>query len=181
MDNIAEREIYLKPGAQVMLTTNLDVESGLTNGSRGVVMECGDNSITVKFKNGNIIPIIPYPYEHEDDDVIIVRHQFPLRLAWSYSIHKSQGATLDYAIIDLGTSLFCPALGYVALSRCRTLEGLFIVNIVPSKIKADPEALEFEEKLILDSITAKKIGDNPDIIKSPSEHKEGDEDCNQPI
>ena len=181
MDNIAEREIYLKPGAQVMLTTNLDVESGLTNGSRGVVMECGDNSITVKFKNGNIIPIIPYPYEHEDDDVIIVRHQFPLRLASSYSIHKSQGATLDYAIIDLGTSLFCPALGYVALSRCRTLEGLFIVNIVPSKIKADPEALEFEEKLILDSITAKKIGDNPDIIKSPSEHKEGDEDCNQPI
>jgi ATP-dependent exoDNAse (exonuclease V) alpha subunit len=157
LDTVAEREIYLKEKAQVMLTTNLDVESGLTNGSRGVVMSCEDNLIAVKFKNGETINITPYPYEHEDDEVIAVRHQFPLKLAWSYSIHKSQGATLDYAIIDLGTSLFCPALGYVALSRCRTLNGLYIVNIVPDKIKADPEALKFEEELIKTSVLGHKI------------------------
>ena len=157
LDTVAEKEIYLKEKAQVMLTINLDVELGLTNGSRGVVMSCEDNLVAVKFKNGETINITPYPYEHEDDDVIAVRHQFPLKLAWSYSIHKSQGATLDYAIIDLGTSLFCPALGYVALSRCRTLNGLYIVNIVPDKIKADPDALKFEEELIKTSILGNKI------------------------
>jgi ATP-dependent DNA helicase PIF1 len=157
LDTIAEREIFLKEKAQVMLTTNLDVESGLTNGSRGVVIKCEDNIVQVKFKNGDIINITPFPYEHEDDDVIAVRYQFPLKLAWSYSIHKSQGATLDYAIIDLGTTLFCPALGYVALSRCRTLNGLYIVNIVPDKIKADPDALKFEEDLIKSSVIAKSI------------------------
>lgn len=157
MDTIAEREIYLKEGAQVMLTTNLDIECGLTNGSRGVVIECGDSSVSVKFKNGNTFSITPFPYEHEDDEVVVIRHQFPLKLAWSYSIHKSQGATLDYAIIDLGTSLFCPALGYVALSRCRTLEGLFIVNIVPEKIRADLDALQFEEEIVNNSVTAKSI------------------------
>jgi ATP-dependent DNA helicase PIF1 len=157
LDNIADRNIYLKEGAQVMLTVNLDIELGLTNGSRGIVLACNDNSVTVKFMNDKTIDIIPYPYEYQDDNVLIIRQQFPLKLAWSYSIHKSQGATLDYAIIDLGTSLFCPALGYVALSRCRTLEGIYIVNIVPEFIKADPEALKFEQELIQNSIVANKI------------------------
>lgn len=148
MDTIVAREIMLKPGAQVMLTINMDVESGLVNGSRGVVESCEDDQIKVTFKCGKTIDMIPHPYEYEDDTVTCVRHQFPLILAYSITIHKCQGMTIDSAIIDLGTSLFCSALGYVALSRCRTLDGIYIVNLMPEKIVPNPEALEFDRQLV---------------------------------
>lgn len=147
MDNIVSREILLKPGAQVMLTVNLSVDDGLVNGSRGIIEECCDDQVKVKFKSGLVLDMKPNAYEYEDEIAICVRYQFPLILAWSATTHKIQGSTLDSVIIDLGTSLFCPALGYVALSRCRTLEGIYINNIIPDKIKADPIALEFDKTL----------------------------------
>ncbi len=157
MDSIVSPEVLLKEGAQVMLTVNLSVEDGLVNGSRGVVLACHDERVTVKFKCGLEQDIVPYNYEYEDEKVTVVRCQFPLILAYAVSIHKSQGCTLDYAIIDLGTSLFCPALGYVALSRCKTLEGIYIINIIPDKIKADPTALAFEKELVKMSTLARRI------------------------
>lgn len=157
MDGIAPAELIMKVGAQVMLTKNLDVDMGLVNGSRGVVQECCDERISVLFKNGMEIDIVPAAYEYEDDNVIAYRHQFPLILAYASSVHKQQGATLDYAIIDLGTSLFGPAMGYVALSRCKCMDGIFIVNLMPEKLRVDPEALEFENKIIKLSAKARLI------------------------
>jgi len=147
MDSIIPREIILKPGCQVMLTKNLSVEDGLVNGSRGVVDECTDTGVIVRFKCGIVCNISPEQYEYEDDNVNVIRHQFPLVLAWSMTIHKSQGSTLDYAIIDLGTSLFAENMGYVALSRCKTLDGIFIVNLIPERIRPNKESLEFEMSL----------------------------------
>jgi ATP-dependent DNA helicase PIF1 len=148
LDTIAPRQVFLKPNAQVMLTVNLSIEDGLVNGSRGIITECCDEIIKVQFKSGISIIISPHPYEFEDEVVKCVRYQFPLMLAWSITTHKCQGATLDSAIIDLGTSLFCASLGYVALSRCRTLDGIYIVNIIPDKIRANEEALEFDKNLV---------------------------------
>ncbi len=161
MDSIVSPEILLKCGAQVMLTKNLSVEEGLVNGARGVVLECHDERVVVKFKCGMVVDIVPHAYEFEDDKVTMIRSQFPLILAWSCTIHKAQGSTLDYAIIDLGTSLFCEALGYVALSRCKTLDGLFIINLMPKMIKASATALAFEKRIVAGSVMAPKLDINP--------------------
>lgn len=144
LEEIAPSEIYIKPSAQVILTKNLDVDCGLVNGARGIVVECAADYIRVKFLNNMVVNIAPIAYEYEDEVVRACRWQYPLILGWATSIHKQQGSTLDYAIIDLGTSIFAPGQAYVALSRCKTVQGLFIVNLIPEKLRANEQALKFE-------------------------------------
>lgn len=154
MNKNVPSEIALKKGAQVMLTWNLDVERGLCNGSRGVVLETLDDCALVRFKNGIEQVITPNVWSIETEDEVFNRAQIPLILAWSNTIHKSQSSTLDYIIIDLGTSIFSDNMAYVALSRCRSLDGVYIVNLMPEKIKCDPTALAFENELVeLERIT----------------------------
>jgi ATP-dependent DNA helicase PIF1 len=141
-------EVAMKKNAQVMLTWNLDVERGLCNGSRGVVLECLDDCVLVKFKNGVEQFINPNVWTMETEDEIFTRAQLPLILAWCNTIHRCQSATLDCIVIDLGTSIFSDNMAYVALSRCRSLDGIYLVNLIPEKIKCDPAALEFERELI---------------------------------
>ena len=74
--------------------------------------------------------------------------------------HNSQGATLDYAIMDLGSSIFSPGMAYVALSRVRTIEGLMLSGFLPSKIYSDKLAIEFENKLLECSLDEKETSDN---------------------
>lgn len=148
LDTVVDRQVFLKPGAQVMLTYNLAIDIGLVNGSRGVILSCESESVNVLFKNGVVTRIAYHLYEFEDGKVKMMRYQLPLILAWACSIHKTQGATLDYAIMDLGPSIFAPGMGYVALSRVRTIDGLLLSSFVPKKIIADPEALEFEREII---------------------------------
>jgi ATP-dependent DNA helicase PIF1 len=147
MENLAEKDMLLKVNAQVMLKINLDVDMGLTNGSRGIIEELFDEKIRIKFKNGLTVDIVAHPFEYEDNEVVCVRMQYPIKLAWAMTFHKAVGATLDYAILDLGTSLWSN-LGYVGLSRCRTLEGLLITNLIPEKIKSHEDSVEFEKCLL---------------------------------
>lgn len=147
MDTIIPRQLYFKEGAQVMLTYNLDIDMGLVNGSRGVVKSCEKDGVVVLFKNKMSVKITVNPIEFEDGNVKIIRNQIPLILAWAISIHKSQGSSLDYAIVDLGGSIFSAGMAYVALSRVRTISGVLLSNFLANKIYADGEALEFEEGL----------------------------------
>jgi ATP-dependent DNA helicase PIF1 len=141
-----DNNLYLKIGAQVMLTTNIDVDSGLVNGSRGVVTGYDDQMLKVKFLGGLEMTFSRHEYSYEEDDKVIYKmEQFPFILAYALSIHKVQGCTLDYAIIDIGHSIFEENMSYVALSRVRNLDGLFLVNFQPSKIMPAKEALEFYE------------------------------------
>lgn len=144
LDTLVPRRLFFKPGAQVMLTCNLSTDLGLVNGSRGVVKSCEQDGITVSFKNGITTKIAFRPNDHEDGKVKMVRFQVPLILAWAISIHKAQGVSLDYAIMDLGPSIFAPGMAYVSLSRVRTLEGLYLSGFIPSKLYADRDALEFD-------------------------------------
>lgn len=144
LDFIAPKIIELKLGAQVMLNINIDVEKGLTNGSRGVVVNLSKDIVSVKFMNGMIFNIERHDFIYEEDDkVLSIRKQFPLILAYCLTIHKCQGSTLDCAIIDIGYSVFENHMVYVALSRVRCLDGLYLKAFQPSKIKVDNKVMTF--------------------------------------
>lgn len=127
-------------GAQVMLTKNLNVAAGLANGSRGIVIDVGQ-SIKVQFLNG-VHEILPDTFEVQQNKSILCITQFPLLLAWATTIHKSQGMTLDLVEMDLSQS-FEYGMIYVALSRVRSMDGLYINKIDYRKIKAHPDALKY--------------------------------------
>jgi hypothetical protein len=148
-------KLQLCKNAQVILIYNLDIEQGLVNGSRGVVIGFMDDLPIVKFIN-NLERIIDYNVWDwlEDDKKVGSTIQIPLKLAWAMVFHRIQGLTLDYAEIDL-TNLFECGMGYVALSRVKHLEGLTISGIDFDKITANPKALNYYKKL--------KERDTPDI------------------
>ena len=151
----------LREGAQVMLLTNMDIDKGLVNGSRGIitgfVMVAGRSLPVVKFKRGEPCIIEPYVwYSHEMPH--IGRQQIPLRIAYAITIHKSQGASIDSAIVDIGKSTFEYGQAYVALSRVRSLEGLHIYALDVSKIKTHPRVLEFYKGLAATASTSGPLG-----------------------
>ena len=140
-------QLELCVGCQVMLIHNLDLtsegEQKLVNGSRGVVVKFVEDIPVVEFTNGKEILIDWHTWEIEENDISFGRiSQIPLKLAYAFSIHKSQGCTLDKVMINL-KSVFEYGMGYVALSRVKNLEGLYIEDIDWGKIKAHPEVIEY--------------------------------------
>ena len=143
----AMENLQITIGCQVMLLWNLDFESGLVNGSRGVVLRFLDDKPIVKFLNGEVRLIDYHIWELEENDHKIGSiEQIPLKLAYALSIHKSQGCTLDYVITDL-SSVFEYGQAYVALSRVKRVEGLSIRGFDLNRIKAHPKAVQFYKSL----------------------------------
>ncbi|GBM62453.1 ATP-dependent DNA helicase PIF1 [Araneus ventricosus] len=143
-------KVELKVGAQVMLTKNLDLQRGLVNGARGVVtgFDTGQEKLPiVKFVCGTQQAV---NYEKwtvkTPSGLVLVRKMLPLQLAWAMSIHKSQGMTLDCVEVSLGRVFEC-GQAYVALSRARSLQGLRVLDIEASSIRADPRVLKFYSEL----------------------------------
>ena len=133
-------------GCQVMLISNINQDEGLVNGSRGVITQFLIGYPVVKFLNGTEVVINPHVWNEEiNEDMIVGRSQIPLKLAWAITHHKSQGVSLDYAVIDIGKNIFEYGQCYVALSRVRNIEGLFISELKLSRIKAHPLVIEFYE------------------------------------
>jgi len=136
--------LELRTGAQVMLIYNMDQEQGLVNGSRGIVEGFTPTTPAlplVLFKGqSSAIPIDIKTWESEDLDGL-KRSQLPLILAYAVTIHKCQGATLDSALIDIGARTFERGQAYVALSRVKSLESLYIHDL-------DPDAFLTHEKVI---------------------------------
>jgi ATP-dependent DNA helicase PIF1 len=138
-------ELTLRVGAQVMLLTNKDVEHGLVNGSRGVIERFCDGPEPlpmVKFRNGEVIIIEKASWASEDLEGYN-REQIPLRLAYAVTIHKAQGATLDCALIDIGDNTFEYGQAYVALSRVKSLESLYIWDLSPAAFMVHPKVKAF--------------------------------------
>jgi hypothetical protein len=147
LDQAIPDKISLKIGAQVMLKANLDISSGLANGSRGVIVDITEENIDVKWLNGRTTHVTFYTWESEDKEGCASRTQIPLILAYSITIHGCQGCTLDYVICDLGGSIFSNGQAYVALSRVRSSEGLFLKDFIPQRIMVDADALEFIDSM----------------------------------
>lgn len=144
-------ELLLSIGAQVMLLANIDPVNKLVNGSRGVVTSFKSNGVkllpVVKFMNlETIIEIHKYEITDTNNQVIGAVFQIPLKLAYAITVHKSQGMTLDSAIINL-KGVFEYGQAYVALSRVKEIENLFVKNITKASFKAHPDALEFYREL----------------------------------
>lgn len=139
--------LELCEGAQVMLLANLDVSKGLVNGSRGVIVDFrADGVPIVQFLHGEPLAIAPHTWTSPDHSGVH-RQQIPLRVAYAITIHKSQGATLDCALVDIGSSTFECGQAYVALSRVKDMESLYIFTLDSSKIRAHPTVVAFYESL----------------------------------
>jgi ATP-dependent DNA helicase PIF1 len=140
-------KLYLKKNAQVMLLYNVDQEAGLVNGSRGVIEAFDtDGNPIVKFRNGTS-KVIQKASWYSQDMEGVGRKQIPLKLAYAITIHKAQGATLDCALIDIGTSTFECGQAYVALSRVKNLDSLYVWNVEPTAFRAHPKVLTFYKNI----------------------------------
>ena len=130
-----------------MLLINMDFNKGLINGACGVIQRFNENSIEIKFDNSETASIPRHKFEYYyNDRVVAERMQYPLRLAYGITIHKSQGMTLDKLVVDC-SRIFERGQAYVAMSRVKTLEGLFIKNFEPEKVLVDSRVAEFYENL----------------------------------
>ncbi|XP_051554743.1 ATP-dependent DNA helicase PIF1-like [Myxocyprinus asiaticus] len=142
--------LQLKVGAQVMLTKNLDVQKGLVNGARGVVIDFQPGSQglpRVRFLCGAVEVMKRERWMFKaSGGLYLSRQQLPLKLAWAISIHKSQGMTLDCVEISLAR-VFESGQAYVALSRARSLEGMRVMDFDPRVVQANQEVLLFYKKL----------------------------------
>lgn len=150
-----DQRLVLKPGAKVILLRN-DADRRWVNGSIARVSRLTDKQVWIEI-GGREYELEPVSWEQRRyafdqvsekvvEQVAGTFKQFPLRLAWALTIHKSQGLTLDRVYIDLGRGTFAHGQAYVALSRCRSLEGLALARpLKPSDVLFDPAAMGYRD------------------------------------
>jgi ATP-dependent DNA helicase PIF1 len=151
----ADERLELKVGARVMFLRN-DSDQRWVNGTMGTVTKI-DTTVFVEV-DGEVHEVQPavwekFKYSYSaatkqlKKDIVAEFTQFPLRLAWAVTIHKSQGKTYDRAIVDLGSGVFSAGQTYVALSRISELDGLFLTRpLRPNDIRVDPDVERFMAK-----------------------------------
>jgi ATP-dependent DNA helicase PIF1 len=146
MQTIAPSKLILKLGAQVMLLKNVNVNAGLVNGARGVVIRFEEGLPVVRFKNKKEYTARTERwYVRNANGTLLCRRQVPLNLAWAFSIHKSQGLTLDCVEMSL-SKIFEAGQAYVALSRAQSLDTLRVLDFDSRHVWADLSVLEFYQK-----------------------------------
>lgn len=138
---IAEKCLKLKVGTHVMCVVNLNVcgELHIANGSQGIIMGFNEDNLPyVKFNNSKEPILIDYYIWKSEVNKMVGVSQIPLIYSWAITIHKAQGLTLENAIIDIGSNIFAYGQTYVALSRLKSLEGLYLTSFDYSKIRCNP-------------------------------------------
>ena len=144
---LAPQRLTLKIGSQVMFVKN-NFEKGYVNGTLGTVVDwdADGNPVVCQLSGDLLYPELASWKVEEDGRTLAELTQLPLRLAWAITIHKSQGMSLDAAEVDLGKS-FVPGMGYVALSRVRTLDGLTIKAINNIALQINEQVLQLDQQL----------------------------------
>ena len=138
--------LVLKKGARVMFTKN-QPEGGFVNGTLGIVKDFGPfGEPVVETNSGMTFSVSPQSWKIEEEGKVKAEiEQLPLRLAWAITVHKSQGMSLDAMEVDLSKS-FVKGMGYVALSRVRSLDGMKLLGFNDMSLEIDMEVLEMDEK-----------------------------------
>ena len=143
--------LILCPGAQVVLTRNIDIIAGLVNGARGTVIEIMPNYVMVRFANAGLIKVEYYVINSmntlQQSEPNLDLAYIPLKLAWALSIHSSQGMTLDALELDLGSSIFAYGQAYTGLSRAKDMKSVKLVGLLPESFKTSPDVIEFYNRL----------------------------------
>ena len=157
---LAPERLVLKKGAAVMALRN-DADRRFVNGSLGEVVGFADKKKggypIVEFENGHSAVMAPANWEIADGEAVLaVVTQVPLRLAWGITIHKSQGMTLDGAVMDLRHT-FAPGMGYVALSRVESLGGLYLMGISSRAFYVSEQAVYVDSRLRQESTEASAL------------------------
>ncbi|MDE0472463.1 MAG: AAA family ATPase [Ekhidna sp.] len=161
--------LKLKVGVQIMFIKNDTGEfRRYFNGKIGKIKELEEDSITVVFDDRSEVEVkravwknIQYTYKQErrkiEEEIIGTFEQFPIRLAWAITVHKSQGLTFEKVIADLGRA-FAPGQVYVALSRCTSFSGLQLQTPLNQyAIKTDPKVLEFAQNETPDTLITEQL------------------------
>lgn len=165
-NRVAPERTTLCVGAQVMITTNIDVTRRLVNGTRGVVVDfwtAPGAEVPCVVEAPGVVPGQKYPVVRtatEDVTILPVKREtkvpyagsvfdmsVPLMLAWALTTHKSQGQTLDFVQLTLDSSVFESGMAYVALSRARALEGITLKTFDPSVVTCDERVTKFYREL----------------------------------
>ncbi len=141
---LSPEKLILKKGARVMFTKN-NPEGGYVNGTLGVVKDFNSfGDPIVETVSGMNFTVAPQAWKIEEEGKVKAEiSQLPLRLAWAITVHKSQGMSLDYMEVDLSKS-FVRGMGYVALSRVRSLEGMKLLGFNDMSLEVDMEVLEMD-------------------------------------
>lgn len=143
---LAQEQLILKKNAEVMFIKNNPV-SGYANGTLGKVTSFKNGLPVVKTRGGKTINVDKESWTQMDNEAVVAEvTQLPLRLAWAITVHKSQGMTLDGACIDLSKA-FIEGQGYVALSRVKSLNGLYLLGINEKALMVDPQMIAFDKRL----------------------------------
>ncbi len=142
--SLVPQELHLKEGAEVMFTKN-EPSQGYMNGTRGTVVGFREESVLVRLRDGKRVEARYSSFKREEEGKLLAElKQIPLRLAWAVTVHKSQGMTLDEADMDLG-QCFVPGQGYVALSRVRSLDGLYLQSLSEMALAVDERVAQADE------------------------------------
>ncbi len=154
---LAPENLELKVGAHVLCVAN-NPSAGFMNGTRATVIDFDTGQPIIKLDSGREIKLERHTWSVDEDGRVLAEvSQYPLRLAWAITVHKSQGMNLDTAQVDLSRA-FTPGMGYVALSRIRSLGGLSLRGINQTALSTSPDIHEFDELLKRQSLqTAQKI------------------------
>lgn len=168
-------ELSLKVGAQIVFIKN-SPDRRWVNGTLGIVDSLSDEKICVRLEQGNVVEVEPevwgnirYQYNEEKgtvDEIELGSYmQFPVKLAWALTIHKSQGLTFNKVIIDIGRGAFTGGQTYVALSRCRSFDGISLCSTLNMRdIFVNRHIIDFasrfnNQKLIAEAIESSKADD----------------------
>lgn len=163
-----DKELALKEDAQIVFVKN-DMERRWVNGSLGKIVGFNENEIIVETEDGTKHSVqqetwqnIKYEYDEEKKKVkeIVIGEfrQYPLKLAWALTIHKSQGLTFDKVIVDVGAGAFSGGQSYVALSRCRSLDGLSLRSTInPRDIFVNNKVVKFSKSFNNPSLIASAL------------------------
>ncbi|MFZ2621288.1 MAG: AAA family ATPase [Minisyncoccia bacterium] len=143
---LSPETLELKKGARVMFTKNHS-EGGYVNGTLGVVSDFNSyGDPIVRTNSGMTFSVQPQSWKIEEEGKVKAEiSQLPLRLAWAITVHKSQGMSLDAMEVDLSKS-FVKGMGYVALSRVRSLSGMKLLGFNDMSLEVDPEVLDMDKK-----------------------------------